>query len=149
MEFRSATGQQEYAALVRASDDLVVGLDFDGTLAPIVDAYARAGVQPLLSRDLSGFHRYLHVASDASGGPPAAAGVRLVFLHGLRSDHHGLARIIGQLRFSICDPRALSRWCVFRNSLSAMHPPLIRSERVTDRGPVSLMFRFRGQYFRS
>jgi len=37
MEFASAQGEQQYAALVRAADDLVVGLDFDGTLAPIVD----------------------------------------------------------------------------------------------------------------
>lgn len=37
MEFGSVNGEAEYAALVRAADHLVVGLDFDGTLAPIVD----------------------------------------------------------------------------------------------------------------
>lgn len=37
MEFRSAEGEQRYAALVRAAADAVIGLDFDGTLSPIVD----------------------------------------------------------------------------------------------------------------
>jgi trehalose 6-phosphate phosphatase len=46
MEFRSTAGQQEYAALVRASDDLVVGLDFDGTLAPIVEDPEHAHIHP-------------------------------------------------------------------------------------------------------
>lgn len=37
MEFHSAAGGPEYAALVRAGDHLLVALDFDGTLAPIVE----------------------------------------------------------------------------------------------------------------
>ncbi len=46
MEFTSAAGEREYAALVRAADDLVVGLDFDGVLAPIVDDPAQAHIHP-------------------------------------------------------------------------------------------------------
>ena len=46
MEFGSTTGQQEYAALVRAADDLIVGLDFDGTLAPIVEDPESAHIHP-------------------------------------------------------------------------------------------------------
>ena len=46
MEFGSTTGEQEYAALVRAADDLVIGLDFDGTLAPIVDDPEQAHIHP-------------------------------------------------------------------------------------------------------
>lgn len=37
MEFHSASGGPEYAAIVRAGDHLLVALDFDGTLAPIVE----------------------------------------------------------------------------------------------------------------
>lgn len=37
MEHRSAAESPEYAALLADGDDLVVALDFDGTLAPIVD----------------------------------------------------------------------------------------------------------------
>lgn len=37
MEFTSAEGERRYAALVRASASTIVGLDFDGTLSPIVE----------------------------------------------------------------------------------------------------------------
>lgn len=46
MEFTSASGEEQYAALVRAADSLVVGLDFDGTLAPIVDDPEIARIHP-------------------------------------------------------------------------------------------------------
>lgn len=37
MEFHSPSGAQEYAALVREGEHLLVALDFDGTLSPIVE----------------------------------------------------------------------------------------------------------------
>ena len=37
VEFTSAEGERRYAALVRAAAESVVGLDFDGTLSPIVE----------------------------------------------------------------------------------------------------------------
>ncbi len=37
MEFRSASGAQSYDDVVRIGDRLLVALDFDGTLSPIVD----------------------------------------------------------------------------------------------------------------
>jgi trehalose 6-phosphate phosphatase len=37
MEFRSQDGPEQYAAAVRAGRRLIVALDFDGTLSPIVD----------------------------------------------------------------------------------------------------------------
>jgi len=46
MEFTSAGGEQRYAALVRAAPTCVVGLDFDGTLSPIVDDPASAYIHP-------------------------------------------------------------------------------------------------------
>ncbi|WP_036195397.1 trehalose-phosphatase [Nocardioides aequoreus] len=46
MEFTSTTGEQQYAACVRAADDLLVGLDFDGTLAPIVEDPEQAHIHP-------------------------------------------------------------------------------------------------------
>lgn len=46
MEFTSSEGEQRYAAVVRAAPDTVVGLDFDGTLAPIVDDPDRARIHP-------------------------------------------------------------------------------------------------------
>jgi trehalose 6-phosphate phosphatase len=46
MEFTSAEGEQKYAALVRVAAESVVGLDFDGTLAPIVEDPERAHIHP-------------------------------------------------------------------------------------------------------
>lgn len=46
MEFTSPAGEQEYAALVRAAEDLLVCLDFDGVLAPIVEDPSEAHVHP-------------------------------------------------------------------------------------------------------
>lgn len=46
MSFRSPLGEQRYAALTRVASRSVIGLDFDGTLAPIVDDPARAYILP-------------------------------------------------------------------------------------------------------
>jgi trehalose 6-phosphate phosphatase len=46
VEFSSADGDRQYAAVVRAADELVVGLDFDGVLAPIVDDPDQAEIHP-------------------------------------------------------------------------------------------------------
>jgi len=46
MEFTSAEGERKYAAVVRAAAETIVGLDFDGTLAPIVEDPAQAHIHP-------------------------------------------------------------------------------------------------------
>ncbi|WP_067437080.1 trehalose-phosphatase [Nocardioides jensenii] len=46
MEFISAAGEERYAALVRAAHESVIGLDFDGTLSPIVDDPSQAHIHP-------------------------------------------------------------------------------------------------------
>ena len=46
MEFRTPDGQARYDALVAAAPSTVIGLDFDGTLSPIVDDPADAAIHP-------------------------------------------------------------------------------------------------------
>src|SRR3954449_3492789 len=46
MEFTSADGERRWAELVRVAPRAVVGLDFDGTLAPIVDDPESAHIHP-------------------------------------------------------------------------------------------------------
>ncbi len=46
MKFTAEVGEQRYAALVRAAAETVVGLDFDGTLAPIVEDPSAAHIHP-------------------------------------------------------------------------------------------------------
>ncbi|GAA3803500.1 trehalose-phosphatase [Nocardioides panacisoli] len=57
MQFSSTEGEHRYADLVRVAPHTVVGLDFDGTLAPIVDDPTRAHIHPDASEvlvDLAG-----------------------------------------------------------------------------------------------
>jgi trehalose 6-phosphate phosphatase len=46
MEFTSPSGQERYDAFVAVASTAIVGLDFDGTLAPIVDDPADARIHP-------------------------------------------------------------------------------------------------------
>jgi len=46
VDFTSSDGDRQYAGVVRAADGVVVGLDFDGTLAPIVDDPEDAVIHP-------------------------------------------------------------------------------------------------------
>jgi trehalose 6-phosphate phosphatase len=46
MEFTSSSGQERYDAFVAVASRSIVGLDFDGTLAPIVDDPADARIHP-------------------------------------------------------------------------------------------------------
>jgi trehalose 6-phosphate phosphatase len=46
MEFHSAVGDQQYAGVLRSGDGLLVALDFDGTLAPIVENPEAAVIHP-------------------------------------------------------------------------------------------------------
>ena len=46
MEFTSSEGERRYAELVRMAAETVVGLDFDGTLSPIVEDPAAAHIHP-------------------------------------------------------------------------------------------------------
>jgi trehalose 6-phosphate phosphatase len=46
VRFTSDAAEQRYAALVAAAPSAVVGLDFDGTLAPIVDDPGQAHIHP-------------------------------------------------------------------------------------------------------
>lgn len=69
MEFGSTTGEQEYAALVRAADDLVIGLDFDGTLAPIVEDPESAHIHPDAPEVLVGLAAQVRAVAVITGRP--------------------------------------------------------------------------------
>ncbi len=73
MEFSSASGEREYAALVRAADDLVVGLDFDGTLAPIVDNPEYAHIHPDAGEVLVALASQVRAVAVITGRPARQA----------------------------------------------------------------------------
>ncbi len=69
MEFTTTQGEQQYAEVVRAADSLVIGLDFDGTLSPIVDDPEAAHIHddaPALLVDLA---RHVRAIAVVTGRP--------------------------------------------------------------------------------
>jgi len=73
MEFASTCGEREYAALVRAADDLLVGLDFDGTLAPIVKDPESAHIHPDAGEVLVEFAGQVRAVAVVTGRPARQA----------------------------------------------------------------------------
>jgi trehalose 6-phosphate phosphatase len=69
MEFSSLEGERQYAALVRAADDLVIGLDFDGTLAPIVEDPEAADMHPDASGVLVKLAQQVRAIAVITGRP--------------------------------------------------------------------------------
>src|SRR3954452_11923471 len=73
MEFTSVEGEQRYAALVRAAAETVVGLDFDGTLAPIVEDPAEAHIHPEAGEVLVDLAQQVLAVAVVTGRPARQA----------------------------------------------------------------------------
>jgi len=69
MDVTSPEGEQRYAALVRAAAATVVGLDFDGTLSPIVDDPERAHIHPAARDVLVALSREVRAVAVITGRP--------------------------------------------------------------------------------
>jgi len=73
MEFTSTLGEQRWATLVRAAAETVVGLDFDGTLSPIVDDPAAAHIHPDASDVLVDLASQVAAVAVVTGRPARQA----------------------------------------------------------------------------
>jgi trehalose 6-phosphate phosphatase len=73
MEFTSTVGEQRWAALVRAAAETVVGLDFDGTLSPIVDDPSQAHIHPDASDVLVDLAAQVAAVAVVTGRPARQA----------------------------------------------------------------------------
>ena len=71
MDFRNSDGQQKYDALVALAPDVAIGLDFDGTLSPIVDDPADARIHPDGPRVLIDLAAQVRVVVVITGRPAA------------------------------------------------------------------------------
>lgn len=69
MDVTSADAEQKYAALVAVADQAVIALDFDGTLAPIVDDPARAYIHPEAGAALAGLAGKVRAIAVVTGRP--------------------------------------------------------------------------------
>jgi trehalose 6-phosphate phosphatase len=73
MEFTSSAGEQRYDAFVAVAATAVVGLDFDGTLAPIVDDPAEARIHPDAGRVLTALAEVVRAVTVITGRPARQA----------------------------------------------------------------------------
>jgi trehalose 6-phosphate phosphatase len=73
MDFTSPEGEQRYAALVRAAGRAVVGLDFDGTLAPIVENPEEAHIHPEAAEVLVDLADVVRAVAVITGRPARQA----------------------------------------------------------------------------
>lgn len=71
MEFRAAGAESQYAALVRATEGLLVGVDFDGTLAPLVDDPNQAHIHPGAAEALVALSEQVRAIAVITGRPVA------------------------------------------------------------------------------
>jgi trehalose 6-phosphate phosphatase len=69
MEIVSPEGQRKYAAIVDAADGVVVALDFDGTLAPIVDDPEKAHIHPDAGEVLAELAEHVLAVAVVTGRP--------------------------------------------------------------------------------
>ena len=69
MEFTSEQGEQQYAEVVRSADSLVVGLDFDGTLSPIVEDPENAHIHDDAPAILVDLARHVRAIAVVTGRP--------------------------------------------------------------------------------
>lgn len=73
MEFTAPEAQERYAALVRAAPQVVVGLDFDGTLSPIVEDPTTARIHPEAAQVLRGLAAEVRALAVVTGRPARQA----------------------------------------------------------------------------
>jgi len=73
VEFTSSAGEERYAALVARAADVVVGLDFDGTLAPIVDDPEAAHIHPDAAEVLTALADAVRAVAVITGRPARQA----------------------------------------------------------------------------
>jgi trehalose 6-phosphate phosphatase len=73
MEFTSPEARERYDALVRAVDQVVVGLDFDGVLSPIVDEPSEAHIHPEAPEVLVALSDVVRAVAVVTGRPARQA----------------------------------------------------------------------------
>ena len=73
MEFSTPDGEDRYAALVAAAATAVIGLDFDGTLSPIVDDPDQAAIHPDAAEVLTGLADVVAAIAVITGRPARQA----------------------------------------------------------------------------
>ncbi|MFC5175796.1 trehalose-phosphatase [Nocardioides taihuensis] len=117
MEFRSREGEARYAAFVEQAASAVVGLDFDGTLSPIVEDPDQATIHPDAPDVLVGLAEVVAAIAVITGRPARQA----LALGGL--DEVGRAIAERGKELYIFGQYGNERWSSTRRRIISPRPP--------------------------
>ena len=117
MDVTSPEGEQRYAALVRAAATTVVGLDFDGTLSPIVDDPEQAHIHPGARDVLVALSREVRAVAVITGRPARQA----LDLGGLEEVGTAMAEAGAELH--VFGQYGNERWSASRRRILSPRPP--------------------------
>lgn len=117
MRFTSPDGERRYAELVAAADAAVVGLDFDGTLAPIVDDPDSAHIHPDAPGVLLALSQVVRAVAVVTGRPAR----KVLALGGLDD----VGREIGESgrELLVFGQYGFERWTSTRRRVVSPRPP--------------------------
>lgn len=117
MEFTSAEAEQRYADLVRVAPTVVVGLDFDGTLSPIVEDPDAAHIHPEAGAVLVELAREVSAIAVVTGRPARQA----LALGGLEE----VGRVLGEggKELHLFGQYGNERWSSERRRVVSPRPP--------------------------
>lgn len=117
MDVTSPEGEQRYAALVRAAATAVVGLDFDGTLSPIVDDPEQAHIHPDARDVLVALSREVRAVAVVTGRPAR----QVLDLGGLEEVGTAMAETGSELH--VFGQYGNERWSSGRRRILSPRPP--------------------------
>lgn len=117
MEFRSPEAEDRYAALVAAAPSAVVGLDFDGTLSPIVDDPTEAHIHPDAGEVLTGLAEVVAAIAVITGRPARQA----LALGGLDEVGNAIGEAGKELQ--LFGQYGFERWSSTRRRIVSPRPP--------------------------
>lgn len=117
MEFTSPDGSQAYAGVVRSADRLLVGLDFDGTLSPIVEDPTQARIHPDAHAALVRLAERVHQVAVVTGRPAR----QVVALGGLEELGNDLTRAGREL--VVLGQYGYERWSTANRRIVSPKPP--------------------------
>jgi trehalose 6-phosphate phosphatase len=117
MQFASPEGKQRYDALVAAAPGVVVALDFDGTLSPIVDDPAQARIHPDAGDVLVALAGKVLAVAVVTGRPAR----QVLDLGGLEQVADRIAAVGRELY--VFGQYGNERWSASDRSIAAPRPP--------------------------
>ncbi len=117
MQFISSEGEKRYDALVTAASGAVIALDFDGTLAPIVDDPARARIHPEAAEVLLELAPKVLAIAVVTGRPAR----QVLDLGGLEAVGDALAEVGKELY--VYGQYGHERWSSTRRAIAGPRPP--------------------------